>query len=90
VKQRQNVVVTATVGLFYEQVVSCHQDTQAPLFELAVDTAVAAAQDFATLAPSEPVEVNVVDLENALEDLKDRADRQIARLRAAMDLRGEA
>ena len=88
-KKRENVVVTASVGLFYEQVVSCHQDTQAPLFELAVDTAVETAHNY-TLAPGEPVEVNVIDLENALEDLKCRADRQIARLRAAMDLRGEA
>lgn len=87
-KKREGVVITATLALFYDQVVSCHEDTHGELFELAVDTAVANAKYH--YPGIQLVEVNVIDVEAALDELKLRADRQIARLRAANELRGEA
>ena len=88
-KTRPGVVITATLALFYDQVVSGHQDTQAPLFELALDNAAEAGKNWPVVDP-EVVEVSTVDMEAALENLIDRAKRQIDRLRAAMELRGEA
>lgn len=87
-KTREDVVISATVNLFYEQAVSCHQDTQAPLFELALDVSVANAKDW--VGPNGQVTIDAGDLEASLESVIDRAKRQIERLRAATELRGEA
>jgi hypothetical protein len=88
VKTRPNVVISATVNLFWEQAVSCHQDTQAPLFELAVDVSVDNAKGW--IPGDATVEITAGDLEASLETVIDRAKRQIERLRAATELRGEA
>ena len=87
-RPEENVVVTATIALFWEQVVSCHQDTNGPLYELALDQAVESAKGW----PSEAgmVEIHATDLENALENIIERAQRLIRRLGAATELRGES
>jgi hypothetical protein len=84
----ENVVVTATVALFWEQVVSCHQDTQGPLYELALE---GAAENAKGWAPKGDLHmIHSTDLEAALETIITRAKRQIERLRAATELRGES